>query len=634
MIRTCITVISCIMLFSSISSADIPYMINYQGKVTDSGGTPVSDGTYSMRFGIYDQLLGGSPEWDSGDQNVDVTDGIFSVMLGGVGQPTLDLEFDTDYWLQVGFEGIIQSPRRRIASVGYSYMAQMASGLVPGTEIIGDISTEWATILTVNNTAASGITHACRFECAASGARTIYSRATSYTGSSYAIHAESNSSEGRGVFAQALSTEGETHGVYGSCRSPLGAGVLGIAVAETGTNNGVKGTSYSYTGTGVYGTASDTDGPNFGVKGRTLSLLGTGVYGYATSDIGGTVGVHGKVESSGGKGVLGEANSDSGLTYGVFGESISTSGIGVLGQNYTTEGTTYGVYGRSDSPSGVAVYGYNAAESGSTEGVYGIVESSEGRAVVGWAQSTTGDARGVYGRSDAQSGFGVYGYSNQTTGISVGVYGESESSLGDGVTGYCPNVGVMGVTSIPTTGLGVYYSGGLGGSGSKSCIVKTSQGPTYMYCQESPENWFEDFGEGQLIDGRCHIELDPLFLETVSIDDQHPMKVFVELGDECNGVYVRRRTTGFEVIELHNGSSDASFCYRIVAKRKGFEDKRLDYCKAAESDPYLYPELRKEFEQRHREDRARTEQKHSRMLKRTAEIKSTDQRFRELRNQG
>ena len=123
-----------------------------------------------------------------------------------------------------------------------------------------------------------------------------------------------------------------------------------------------------------------------------------------------------------------------------------------------------------------------------------------------------------------------------------------------------------------------------------------------LYCQESPENWFEDFGEGQLVNGRCHIDLDPLFLETVTIDAADPMKVFITPDDpRCKGVAVVRGTTGFEVIELHNGAGDSRFAYRVVAKRKGFESKRLDYCKAAETDSYLYPELReqqlREFEE-------------------------------------
>ncbi len=45
-------------------------------------------------------------------------------------------------------------------------------------------------------------------------------------------------------------------------------------------------------------------------------------------------------------------------------------------------------------------------------------------------------------------------------------------------------------------------------------------------------------------------------------------------------------------MELHDGDSNAAFMYRVVAKRKGFEDKRLDFCKAIETDSHLYPELR------------------------------------------
>jgi len=156
--------------------------------------------------------------------------------------------------------------------------------------------------------------------------------------------------------------------------------------------------------------------------------------------------------------------------------------------------------------------------------------------------------------------------------------------------------GVRGSASSPS-GYGVYYAGGLAGTGTKSCVVKTSQGPTLLYCQESPENWFEDFGEGQLVNGRCHIELDPLYLETVTIDESNPMLVFLQpFSRTCSGLVAERGETGFAVYHPSDSNAEGAFGYRIVAKRKGFEDKRLDYCKAAETDSYLYPELRdKEF---------------------------------------
>jgi hypothetical protein len=57
-------------------------------------------------------------------------------------------------------------------------------------------------------------------------------------------------------------------------------------------------------------------------------------------------------------------------------------------------------------------------------------------------------------------------------------------------------------------------------------------------------------------------------------------------------VYVERGSTGFDVIELQGGKSNARFTYRVVAKRQGFEEKRLDVYEDAMTDPYLYPEMK------------------------------------------
>jgi len=112
-------------------------------------------------------------------------------------------------------------------------------------------------------------------------------------------------------------------------------------------------------------------------------------------------------------------------------------------------------------------------------------------------------------------------------------------------------------------------------AGSKSAVVKTSEGPTALFCMESPEVWFEDIGGGKLIDGKAHIEIDPLFLETVTIDDENPMRVFIQPNGESNGLIVIKGKTGFDVIEQNSGTSNIAFDYRILAKRKYFETDRL-----------------------------------------------------------
>jgi hypothetical protein len=53
--------------------------------------------------------------------------------------------------------------------------------------------------------------------------------------------------------------------------------------------------------------------------------------------------------------------------------------------------------------------------------------------------------------------------------------------------------------------------------------------------------------------------------------------VFLTPRGECEGLYVTNLTpSGFEVRELHHGSSNVAFDYRIVAKRAGSENLRLE----------------------------------------------------------
>jgi len=108
----------------ALSFADIPHLINYQGKLTDPSGAPVSDGTHSITFRIYDAETAGSLLWEE-TQSVTTQKGIFSVMLGGV--TNLDLAFDKPYFLEIKVGTEVMSPRQQIASAGYAYRADKAS---------------------------------------------------------------------------------------------------------------------------------------------------------------------------------------------------------------------------------------------------------------------------------------------------------------------------------------------------------------------------------------------------------------------------------------------------------------------------------------------------------------------------
>jgi flagellar biosynthesis GTPase FlhF len=234
-----------------------------------------------------------------------------------------------------------------------------------------------------------------------------------------------------------------------------------------------------------------------------------------------------------------------------------------------------------------------------TYGVDGVSWADFGSGVRGRATATTGTNYGVLGQSASIDGRGVFGKATSNAGWTYGVYGQSLST---------------------TFGYGVYSSGDFGASGSKSCIVKTSKGPTRLYCQESPEVWFEDFGESQLVDGHARVELDRLFLETIVVNGDNPLKVFVQLRDDCNGTYVRTGASGFNVVELNGGTSNARFAYRVVAKRAGFEDERLEVDEAARTDSYLYPDLQEREREELEMDRAQLEEQHRRIQQESSEL--------------
>jgi hypothetical protein len=121
----------------------------------------------------------------------------------------------------------------------------------------------------------------------------------------------------------------------------------------------------------------------------------------------------------------------------------------------------------------------------------------------------------------------------------------------------------------------VDVSGNLFCTGTLGAAVKAGAKQRYgTYSVQSPENWMEDFGSSALNVGVITVNLEPHFAST--INGKADYKVFLTPAGECEGLYVANRTaTSFEVRELHQGTSNVQFDYRIVAHRKGLESVRM-----------------------------------------------------------
>lgn len=149
-------------------------------------------------------------------------------------------------------------------------------------------------------------------------------------------------------------------------------------------------------------------------------------------------------------------------------------------------------------------------------------------------------------------------------------------------TVYAQNSG--GATGLFKTLMAVGNDGtcGIGSGGSLTCTgqvktLATTGGGTRKvetYAMQSPENWMEDFGSGELQKGVAVVTIDAAFAETVTADASY--HVFITPNGDSKGLYVINKTANsFEVRESGGGTSSLSFDYRVVAKRRGYETQRL-----------------------------------------------------------
>lgn len=380
------------------------------------------------------------------------------------------------------------------------------------------------------------------------------------TGTTYGGTFFSNSTSGRGVYGVAFATTGTTYGGDFSSASSEGTGVRGLATATgTSTTYGGYFESRGQAGGGVIGLNTATTGSTYGGAFLSSSTGGTGVFGWSLVATGITYGGFFRNESTEGTGVYGIATKTSGTTHGVIGSSNSSSGRGVHGYVSAGTGTTYGMYGISKSTDGRGVYGYASALSGTTYGVIGSVASTDGRGVHGYASAGTGTTFGVYGRSNSTSGRGVYGYASAASGATYGVLGRAESP-----SGY----------AVYANGR-LHVTGNFTAAGTKAAVVRLENGDgVRLYAEEASENWFADYGSARLQNGKAVIEIDPTFAQTVNTASEY--LVFLTPEGDCKGLFiVRKGKQSFEVRELEGGQSGIDFSYRIVAKRKGYEQERM-----------------------------------------------------------
>jgi hypothetical protein len=251
----------------------------------------------------------------------------------------------------------------------------------------------------------------------------------------------------------------------------------------------------------------------------------------------------------------------------IVGTTDSSTAAGIKGIVAATSGTEAGVLGSTSSPTGFGLYGlslfvgvYGSASGssrlGASEGHAGVWGDAGGESADGFA--------GVLGTADANNAaFFVNNSQFETTLLVENQYGSDST-----------------VTVFEAYGSGFYTgcyidgAGDLGCTGTVSGVVPAGAQKVSVYATQSTENWLEDAGAGQLLNGSTRIDLDSTFAQTVNTGVAY--HVFLTPKGDCKGLYVGGETAqGFEVHEMGGGHSNIAFDYRIMAKRNGFENVRL-----------------------------------------------------------
>ena len=361
-----------------------------------------------------------------------------------------------------------------------------------------------------------------------------------------------------GVLGISSATAGAAYGVYGQTSSPAAMGVFGVNLdVSTNPAHGIQGQ------TGAVGSAAGVRGFN------TAAAIGAGQNGFGVRGSANTV----PTGTGFVMGVRGDCSGATGATYGVYGQSASATGFGVDGVNSNASGT--GLFAIGNNAAGTYLTGGSgAAINGSGIGTFSIAKTAaSGNGVVGIGNNLTGSiftpgsGSGVTG---VGAQYGIVGFATTT----VNTNGNNNSVT----NGASASAG--GYFEVLTAGIaqtwayvGARDNGGvlrkIIGSGTVNTIVKDlDEKYVALSCPEAPENLFQDYGVGQLVNGKIHITIDPIFAKNIVVNEKHPLRVFVQLEGDCKGVYVTNKTKdGFDVIELNAGSSNTSFSWSIVANR-------------------------------------------------------------------
>lgn len=166
-------------------------------------------------------------------------------------------------------------------------------------------------------------------------------------------------------------------------------------------------------------------------------------------------------------------------------------------------------------------------------------------------------------------------FETQVSGHSIQIGTYSGNDIDD--IDYTTYIGIVTLTAMALNRAQFTITGNvnIGGNlvvfnGTKNRAVETrSYGTRLFNAYETAEAYFGDIGTAEILeDGKCYVEIDPVFAEAVSLEN-YVVFLQAEGKGEC---YIKEKYYDSFVV---TGTPGLKFDYEIKAKQKGFENVRL-----------------------------------------------------------
>lgn len=145
---------SCTLCFQPTALAQTA-TLGIQGILKKANGNAVDDGSYALKFRLYEQAEGGTPIWEETQPDVEVVGGIYTATLGTV--VALDPPFDTIYYLGVSVGSTSEMlPRIRLTTAPYAMALFGNTNQFPSSGTVEEDNTIIAGKLAVGQTSLPG----------------------------------------------------------------------------------------------------------------------------------------------------------------------------------------------------------------------------------------------------------------------------------------------------------------------------------------------------------------------------------------------------------------------------------------------------------------------------------------------